>query len=348
MILFRADGNEVIGSGHIMRCLTIAETVREKEECCFVLADDCFSALVEKRGFPSFCLNRDFANMSAELEVLIPYIKEKRPSAVIVDSYYATKKYLREIRKYLPVLYIDDLGGTAYPVDALVNYNIYGPEMDYAGLYRKEGREIPKLLLGVSYVPLRREFQNIKKRLQPKKVKNIFISTGGADSEHVALKLAQYLCLNHNYQKYKYHFLLGALNQDVPKLVDIAEKYPDFIELHHDVKQVGKLIQMCDIAVSAAGSTLYELCACGIPTIIYVLADNQIQGAHAFEKRNLMVYAGDVRNNDGIFENILNDIIQLCGDYYERQKMSKKMRSLVDGNGTKRIVRGIFDFIQEV
>lgn len=342
MILFRADGNEMIASGHIMRCLSIAQAAEAVgEECCFVMADRSFSVVVENAGIKVFYLDTDFKHMQEELKAFIHVLEKTRPRCVVVDSYYVTKKYLEEIRKYSTIVYIDDLGSFAYPVDILVNYNIYGEKINYTQMYHAQNKSEPKLLLGPGYAPLRKEFKNQGKKQQPKQVKDILVSTGGSDYEHVALKLAQYLVAHRDSNNYKYHFLLGALNPDISKLTKLAESFPSLIELHQNVKHVEQLMQKCDIAVSAAGSTLYELCACGIPTITYVLADNQILGARTFFEKGLMLYVGDCRSDKSFTECVVQTVGELAKDYLLRERIAGQLHALVTGNGAEKLVKDL-------
>lgn len=345
MIIFRADGNEIIGSGHIMRCLSIAKATRDAGEACyFVMADSKFVPIIEGAGFPYVSLSTDFSNMREELKVFLSFLEKEKPSCVVVDSYYITEEYLQKIRIHSPIVYIDDLAVSAYPVDALVNYNLYGKKMDYAQLYRSQNRAMPKLLLGPEYAPLRKEFRGLKRKRQPEKIRDILISTGGSDREHVALELMRYITSHESCNQYKYHFLIGAMNPDIPELIRLGEKFPERTELHQNVVQMGQLMQNCDMAVSAAGSTLYELCACGVPTIMYILADNQIPGAQAFCEQNLMLYVGDRRSNKDFAEQVMQAVFRLAEDYQLREQMAERVHTLVTGNGAEKIAKELIAF----
>ncbi len=110
------------------------------------------------------------------------------------------------------------------------------------------------------------------------------------------------------------------------------------IVLHINEQNMSGLMQKCDVAISAAGSTLYELCACGTPTITYTLADNQLIAAEEFQNRGLMVNAGDCRNNDIFIDKIVEILRDLIDDKYKRQQMSFCMQLLIDGRGAQRLV----------
>jgi spore coat polysaccharide biosynthesis predicted glycosyltransferase SpsG len=170
MILLRADGNKKVGSGHIMRCLSIADAARKQgEDCCFVAADNTGVPLVRDRSFDCQVLNTDYTNLQSEIDSFVQIIEQLAPSHIIVDSYYVTKEYLKKIGQYANILYIDDRAEFAYPVDILVNYNIYGPNLNYPKLYQDEQIVLPELLLGPQYTPLRDEFQNVLSKCSPQK-----------------------------------------------------------------------------------------------------------------------------------------------------------------------------------
>lgn len=344
MILFRTDGNKKIGSGHIMRCLSLAEAFRTiGEQCCFVVADDSFYTVIKQRGFAVEILGTDYFRMEYEIDSFIRLVEKIKPERIIIDSYYVTRNYLKALRRYCEIIYIDDLGAFAYPVNGLINYNMYGEDLDYASLYRKENVVLPKLFLGVKYAPLRESFRNVPKNFQPNVSRNVLISTGGADPIHLALECVEFLVDNQDtHDHFMFHFVLGAMNQDIDKIEKIARNCEN-IELHINVKKMEELMQKCDLAVGAAGSTLYELCACGIPTITYVLADNQIPGAQAFEKRNIMLSLGDLRNEKNAPKKIFDGIKYLSVRYEQRKEMSIKMQRLVDGMGANRLAKELLE-----
>jgi len=335
MIVFRVDGNKDIGLGHVMRCLSIADSFRKnKKECVFVMADNSVEELIETRGYKVVVLNTCYESPELEIDSIEDTICPLSPELLIVDSYYVTYEYLKYLNKLAKVVYIDDLAAFPYPVKALINYNVFGPDMDYGLLYRDAVIKPDKLFLGIKYVPLRDEFSDVNIRSQKEKVKDIFVSTGGADSLHIGFKLVDYLCKQS--PKYNYHFVIGAVNEDYEAINKIACNRSDIV-IHRNVKNMKELMLSCDMAVSAAGSTLYELCSCAIPTITYILADNQQRGAKAFEQLGLMKNVGDARLIEDFSEVIVNEIETLACNLQLRKKMFANMQELVDGNGANRL-----------
>ena len=340
MFFFRADGNQKIGSGHIMRCSSIAEALMERgEEVTFVLADDCFEEMLREKGFPVYVLHSDYTDMDSECETLLRLIREDHIDTCIVDSYYVTDSYFEKLRNEVRTVYLDDLMDHAWPVDVLINYNIYAEESEYEELYHKAGLKKPEFVLGCSYAPLRKEFrQPISYYDKPDgKETSVFVSSGGADAEHMELRLLKKIAADQNrFSRVIFHFIVGRFNRDWEDLQKLAEDCPNVI-LHRDVTKMKEIMCQCDLAVSASGSTLYELCCCKIPIITYVIADNQIRGAHGFEQRGAAYYEGDSRQCKDLTERILHAVLRLKTNAEVRREMSHICESLVDGRGAERI-----------
>ncbi len=333
MIMVRADANEIMGLGHVMRCLSIAHAFADrKETVIFLTADHKADSLINDKGFKTICLETDWKNMNEE--PIGEILKKCQPDLAIIDSYCVTDQYVSEISRYTNSLYIDDLNVSIWDVDFLVNYNVFSNSMDYTG-YRY-GRT--KVFIGPNYVPLREEFMGVPMHTI-KPVTDILISAGGADPGRITEKLIK-LC--NKFEDFCFHFVIGELNQ---RKEEIKRNLPSNAILHINEQNMSKLMQKCDIAISAAGSTLYELCACGTPTITYTLADNQLCAAEEFDKQNLMINAGDCRDND----RFVNDIYSIMGDLIEnmdrRRFMSVNMQTLVDGYGAERLATQISECV---
>jgi UDP-2,4-diacetamido-2,4,6-trideoxy-beta-L-altropyranose hydrolase len=358
-IVFRADANHNIGMGHIMRCLSIADACKSTgHKATFIIAEKDTEDIIKKRGFDVTVLSSDYTKMDEEIG---RWPQSEPPDAIFIDSYYVTQSYLASLKeKYKSTLvYIDDLQSFPYPVDILVNYNIYSTELEYKKLYHNSEYKTPSLLLGPKYAPLRSAFRNIPSKKQKENVAEILISTGGSDEFHLALKLVHFL-LKQKQIKYRYHILMGALNQDKAEIKTIAAGNTHIV-LHENVSDMKTLIRSMDIVVSAAGSTLYEVCACGVPLITYVIADNQIPGAQTFGKQNLAVNVGDLREPKTIATNttslvasrtdvckiIFDTLEKISYNYEQRVNMGLRMQKTIDGRGANRIVKALKSSIPE-
>lgn len=357
MIYIRTDANPNIGMGHIMRCLSIADAFCALGHSpVFILADENTLSLIAERGFEAIVLHSDYKDMEAELR-LWDISGIGLADIIIVDSYYVTSEYIREIKaKWVPegsLVYMDDRMAFPYPVDILVNYNAFANVEIYEYLYRDSMEHIPKLVLGCAFAPLRSMFRNVEKKKQPERVKDILISTGGADRLHLTLALVERLSGNVKDEGVIYHFLLGSMNQDKAKIKLLTRNHDNLI-LHENVSDMCSLLKKMDLAVSAAGSTLYEICACGVPLITYSTADNQIPGAEAFQFLGLAMNIGDLRESreceseydklaPSSVEKIISALRERGSDYTWRMEVGQRMQKLIDGSGADRMVRKILD-----
>lgn len=328
MILIRADANEHIGAGHIMRCLTIAKAFAARGEALqFVTADHSADALIHCAGFENVCLNSRWQDMSDE--DMGGVVREYRPKLVLVDSYSVTPAYFDRLSAEARVAYIDDLNSCTWNVDDLINYNIFASALDYSGYEKTRTR----LLLGPVYAPLREEFRGIaERRIQP--VTDIFVSAGGADPAGITESIIEHVCPD--IPDATFHMVVGALNPRADSIVELAQRHGN-VRLHINEQHMSLLMQRCDMAIAAAGATLYELCACGTPTITYTMADNQLLAAQTFDRKGIMVSAGDCRIDRRFIEHLALESNRLIKSADLRREMSGRMRETVDGKGADRL-----------
>ncbi len=356
MIVIRADGGKCIGLGHVMRCLSIAKALQKlNKEVHFVLADESVTRVVEERGFSCTVLNTDYTDMEGELEKLIPMVERWQPEWILVDSYYVTAKYLEAVKTRTKLVYLDDLYAFAYPVDALINYNIYAKKLGYDNDVAFGKTD---LLLGCEYAPLREEFchgtgendflpEISGKKSWPQKgicqqkvnpeVMQVLLTTGGSDSLGIAEKLIALAMEDEEASKYTYHVVSGAMN---PHLAGLRawEKKNANIQVHVNVQNMAELMRICDIAISAGGFTLYELAAMGIPTICFSFAQNQEQGVETFAEEEIALYGGNyLEDAAGTLQKIIEKVKELAGRDNLRQTLKERARDLADGRGCERI-----------
>ncbi len=341
MIIFRVDGNKDIGLGHVMRCKAIAdEAKRMGQTCRFIISSRDCEDLIAESGYSVDIIGSNYLCM--EPGDFFRYMEEYNPSVAFIDSYFVTMEYMKAAhdfcnRRSCKLVYIDDRCEEPNDCDVLLNYNIFAKADAYKRLY--EGKEEPKFLLGTDYVPLRREFQNRDIKGLSKKGSKIFVSTGGSDIGHLAEKMVKLAGTKSNYE---FHFLVGAVNPNKEAIKCAAQDFNNVI-IHENVKRVDELMRECDVAISAAGSTLYELCAMQIPTLTYVLADNQIPAAQEFEAKGIMKNCGDIRElgSEGLAKILINDAISLINNYREQSRAIEVMGHIVDGSGAGRIFSAI-------
>lgn len=378
MVVIRADANSKIGMGHVMRCLSVADALLKRgEEVLFVTADDTPVPLLTKKGIPYRVLHTDYADMEAELPKLWNALSElpqgpgvpeaalpQRNTFILVDSYYVTEKYLAALKKRITTIYMDDIYAFSYPVDMLINYNIYGEEMGYE---KDAAFADTKLLLGANYVPLREEFSAGAGYVQSRKELSaetenvtpaedrlhqtaeqgrtadggILITTGGSDSFNLAGQLLMEAMKYDALKEKEYHVVSGSLNPHIGELQALAQKHEN-IHIHCNVTNMAELMAESEVALSAGGSTLYELCAVGVPVIAFSFAENQERLVQTFVKRGIAQYGGNYRTDGNkMIQNTIAGLETLLEDKNLRSEYRKKARTLVDGKGAERIAEAI-------
>lgn len=348
MVVIRADANSKIGMGHVMRCLSVADAlVKRGEEVLFVTADDTPVPLLTKKGIPYRVLHTDYADMEAELPKLWNALSElpqgsgaallQRNTSILVDSYYVTEKYLAALKSRITTIYMDDIYAFSYPVDMLINYNIYGEEMGYE---KDAAFADTKLLLGTEYVPLREEFSAAEQQRTAANC-GILITTGGSDSFNLAGQLLMEAMKYDALKEKEYHVVSGSLNPHIGELQALAQKHEN-IHIHCNVTNMAELMAESEVALSAGGSTLYELCAMGVPVIAFSFAENQERLVQTFVKRGIAQYGGNYRTDGNkMIQNTIAGLETLLEDENLRTEYRKKARTLVDGKGADRIAEAI-------
>lgn len=334
MIGFRVDANEQIATGHLMRCIAIAAECRRRgEQCLFLLAEEKETHRLEQRQFPYRVLHTQWDALEGEVELVKETARQEKLDWLVVDSYQATTSYLSQLEEVVPVLYIDDMALEKYPVSALLHYGLCPDLEEYLHTYQDTDSQV---MAGMDYIPLREEFfpeeglGNAGER-----EKNILITTGGTDPYNVTGKLLT-LCLPHSaFAGYHYHVIVGTMNEHEEELQKLAERYPQ-VSLHKNVTNMASYMRRCQMAVSAGGTTLLELCACGTPTVCFSFADNQMSGTQEMERRGLMMCAGDAREGETA-PLILERLLELIKHPDVRRDYAEKIHRAVDGKGVRRI-----------
>lgn len=337
MVYIRIDVNSQIGMGHAMRCLSIADALRNiGESVTFITADNSGQKLLEERGYDMVCLNGTWNEPEQELETLLKFLQGNPAKYMIVDKYEVTEKYLKKLNELIKVVYIDDLNQFIYPCSCLIAYANYSGKFEYPKRYKNT-----KLLLGTEYVPLRQEYSSKKEKNVNSQGKRIVFLSGGADNYGVTVAFLQELMRQQVLETYDIKIICGAFHKDIEKLQNMEKEYEN-IEVLVQVKDMWTYMQWADIAVSAGGTTLYELSACGTPFITYSIADNQLDNVKCFEKENHTYYAGDMRKNiEENMKNLVCELNRLREDKKRREEISKSLQRQVDGKGSMRIAKAL-------
>lgn len=341
MFYIRADGNTQIGAGHIMRCISIAQALKNRGKVTiFITADEESTRLISSKGFGTLTLKTQYNDMEGELDILLPILAENEIQTLLIDSYSVTDDYMRKVGEKVKTVYMDDLGEHLYPADMIINYNIYAKELEYEENYQKKVMKIPKLLLGCDYAPLRSEFQGMEGKAR-RSVRDILITTGGSDPANAAGQILEVLIQQGaKYRGIQFHIVSGTYNTNIEGLRDMEKENANF-HVYQNIKDMAELMKKCDVAIAACGSTMYELSAMGIPTVCYYFADNQKKVAEAFG-RTLASNAGNItEESEKVLHQILDYLDAYIDSYELRIEKSDAMIRMLDGDGASRIAEEI-------
>lgn len=339
MIAVRADANPIIGAGHIVRCLSIAAGLQEiGEKVVLITADQYPDSVIKQAGVEHITLHTDWRLISKEPDLLIPLLRHLDASLLLVDSYLVTPEYIKTLKNYMAIAYIDDLLSRIYPADVLINYNITSSRSKYERLYGKSGIVF---LLGAKYAPLRPEFRRVKPFIVHSRMRRIFISAGGSNSNSFVTVLAGRLLHEKELASVQLVAMPGFFGGD-NQLLQLQQSCPR-LEIVEQPDAVKRSMETCDAAVSAAGSTLYELCACGVPTAVFSFVENQVNARKAFCTRQVMADCGDLREGKSQCLDRIVKFLVLMKTPANRSSLSEKASKITDGLGALRIAAVLAD-----
>jgi UDP-2,4-diacetamido-2,4,6-trideoxy-beta-L-altropyranose hydrolase len=321
-IAIRADGGSKIGMGHIMRTLVLARQLAKANDVFYVCRKD--NPVTEKyingiekvreAGFQVILISEgDVINELSNIEA----------DCLITDSYEVDEEYFNKTKRiFSKTVYIDDLNIYYYNVDFIINQNITANKFKY------KCNKDTRLFLGTDYLMLREEFINSKPILIKNNIRDILITMGGADPNNFTLKLVKYI----KNLEYNFHVIIGPSFTDVDK-IELEIKNKESIKLYYNANMI-EIMKKSDMAISAAGSTLYELGSLGIPTLGIILADNQNDVAEEMHKNGFIMNIGWY---DKVEKNEILDAINRINDFDLREKMSTSTTKKINKNGIEKI-----------
>ena len=256
---------------------------------------------------------------------------------VVVDGYQFGSEYQMSIKKArVHLLFIDDYGhADFYWADLVLNQNIYACDEIY-----KDRDFETKLLLGSPYVLLRSEFTSWRNwiRRNPDKADKILVTLGGSDPDNVTLKILNYL-QSLTDEGIEVVIVVGVGNFYNAALQAAAKQSPIPIQLVRNASNMPELLAWADMAIISGGTTSYETAFMGLPSLIVIIAANQIRVAEKLAEIGAAVNLG--WHHDLTRECIQKTVKDLRVNCKARDSMSRIGREFVDGRGTTRVIRAM-------
>ncbi|HWR29830.1 MAG TPA: UDP-2,4-diacetamido-2,4,6-trideoxy-beta-L-altropyranose hydrolase [Negativicutes bacterium] len=342
-VAIRVDGSLFIGMGHVIRSLALGSAFRRggHEVVYFSRFEPGISRL-RSAGFmaETFCAGlpdgpgKEY-EPAKDGEALRQLLAVQEFDCLVTDSYRVDESYFAAVRSAVPVsVYVDDLNRFPADVDGLINGNINAEALGY-----EKWPVTVRRWLGCRYNLLRADFRDLPTRTTSTVVRTILLTGGGGDSGPVLAFLAQCLLDSPIFAATCLEMVAPSQSIADADLTDLSQRYPRQVRLHRDVTDMAALMQQCDLAISAGGTTLYELCAVGAPRIAYVLASNQRGIVEEMARQELAINLGQVMELKPVV--IVGAVAELVGDLTRRDLMSRRGRELVDGKGADRLVSAI-------
>lgn len=362
-VFFRVDAALHIGSGHVMRCLTLAEALSEKGvRCTFVCRefDGNLCDFIEQKGYQVHRLS--FINKALSpnnKEQIVPHehwlgvswqedakqtIEVLQHSGVkvdwlIVDHYALDVRWEAELRKHvLKIMVIDDLADRKHDCDLLLDQT-YGREKSE---YKELVSQNSEFLLGSRYALLRQEFSErrlvaIKKREFMGSVKRIVISLGGVDEHNCTGLVLSSLCHLQLPENCIFTVILGKNFKALEEIKTLSEQLPWQVELKTDVNNIAEIMLESDLSIGAAGTTTWERCVVGLPSLVIATADNQVKIARDLAKLGVHWFIGKW---DELTTDLIGCMIQHAFfDKNVRFALATHSFDICDGRGAQRVVK---------
>lgn len=362
-VVIRADASLDMGSGHVMRCLTLADVLTAQgHEITFICRahDGHLAAVIGQKGFAVQLLvkgqTNDFTKKYAHSDWLgvseaddfaacQPFLTDLQPDWLIIDHYALGKDWEQRAKHLLPtlkILVIDDLADRAHDCEMLLDQNFGRNSQDYHSLVPKHCQ----CLVGSRYTLLRPEFAewrhvSLTRRQKVATPQSILINLGGVDKDNVTLQVLEALQAT-----MKTHQLAFTITVVMGKTAPHSASVQAFArqmkncQVLINATNMAELMAQADIAIGASGSTTWERCCLGVPMVLLVLADNQRLIADALAAQKLVKV---VENLSDLTQNLPALLAKLTTDYH---KLSRQSATLVDGQGARRVANGI-EFAQK-
>lgn len=352
-LFFRVDASRKIGTGHVMRCLALANEANQRSwECTFILRDPedaivkyitSFGHRVEKlksidgeKITGNATSHGDWLPVSQTQDAneTVEVICGSQPDWIVVDHYAfdATWLLIVEKKTKAKIAIIDDLGDRELICDVLLDQNLGASAEKYYG-------KLPincGLLLGPTFALLRSEFKDWRDRSLEgrlnRNIENILITLGGVDAQNYTLQILKEISKSDYAMKCAFTVVVGGSYPHKKSLYEFLQTSKLNVSVLSNVKNMAQIMSESDLCIGAAGSTSWERCCLGLPTITFTIADNQIEIAEQLSQRKVAIYSN--------LSNLLMDFgrfFDVSGKELQRS-LSTNSHQICDGLGVTRVL----------
>jgi len=347
-IIIRTDASIEIGTGHVMRCLTLAKQLkRHGAEVTFVcrnLEGNSISYL-QGQGMHVAILSpvENDVQWKRDAEATIAIIEDMNIEIdlIIVDHYDLDNRWESMLRLFTKqIMVIDDLANRSHDCDLLLDQNYYlNMKERYRGLVPGHCLQ----MLGPDHVLLRDEFMQAasKPRERTGKINNILIFFGGTDPTGETIKTLDAI-REINIPRIEINIVVGASNPKRHEIKQVCDGKQN-INFYCQVSNMAELMWKADLAIGAGGATTWERCFLGLPTLTTVIADNQLEATTLLNEQEVTLYVGESKNTSS--ETIKKPLIKLLNCSEEVRKMSRNSLGIIDSVKVQEYI--VFNMIKQ-
>jgi len=309
------EAGKGIGFGHLTRCSALVEQLKlqGKEVELIVYLNQC------EINYSKFT-KLDWLTKSPEELLTVGTI-------AVFDSYLVTKDWLNRAKALdCKLIHIDDYNRIVYPVDLIINPNVFAQDIDYSN-------QNAKFVGGADYVVIRAPFRNIKQEVRETNYLKLFITLGGSDYRGMLPKLAKWA---QDFKHYKIRLV-------APEESNICIPGLEVLPLLSAEEMVNEM-KSADVVISACGQTLHELASINKPTIGICLDKDQVPN-HKFYN-DVGFIRGDLWwNQEGLQKNIEAELTRFSS-YRERKKVADRLKEL-NPNGVVNVANAVLECYDE-
>lgn len=353
----RADASIEQGTGHLMRCLVIADALRERgHQCLFVTQPFLpkFIKQINDRKHEVIILQNDVSDMD-ESTLCDDYVKwlgrsvardafetsevfkREKPDIIIADHYAIEATWTKIVTdSKIKTVIIDDLANREHFCDILIDQNFGRVPEQYAALVSQK----TKTFAGAKYIFIKDDFKKDREAVQLNRLnrmpKCLNVCMGGMDKDNATYQVLETVTKLDYYQNWTIDVVLRSSSPNAKMLRDYVKNQKRDIHLHLDAENMASLFSKADLAIGAGGVTLWERCCMGLPTVLLTIADNQVPAALAMRGAGALIYAGDIRHQNWEYQ-LSKKLKNLARNTDKIHEMSRKAFDICDGNGLDRV-----------
>ncbi|MCX6295699.1 MAG: UDP-2,4-diacetamido-2,4,6-trideoxy-beta-L-altropyranose hydrolase [Bacteroidetes bacterium] len=330
-IIIRADGGTSIGMGHVIRCLALADMLKDDFNIIFAIQDPTDSVIRKIHSVTETIIHLPKTDDYNSDALHFSQFLEPR-DIIIIDGYHFKTNYQKEIKKQgAKLVVIDDLHSWHHVADVIINH---AAGIDKT-VYSTEAYS--KLFLGLDYALLRKPF--LKTATETKKiktVKKVFISMGAADINNITQKYTEALIQTEGIEEI--HLMLGSINPNIKSIDQLIENNSHIKIIKHfeiSADELASLLTVCDVSICPASSISLESCAIGIGLISGFTAENQLGILTGMEKHKTLINFGDM--NTITIPEIKTKLKDIVGQPEKLNSLIQNQKKIIDGNSPKRL-----------